>query len=125
MASDVREWLFTSIQHSKYFTLQLNESTSVTNYALHICFVRFEAKGSVKENSCFVRLPNHATADEVFNKLNEFVAVKTVQVVDFIRSQALNSCFITMLWNGKWTGHNTLLLHTNVRWIALSFPFEL
>jgi hypothetical protein len=53
MASDVREQLFTSIQHSKYFTLQLNESTGVTNCALHICFIRFEAKGSVKEEFLF------------------------------------------------------------------------
>jgi hypothetical protein len=58
MASNVKEQLTENVKASKYYSIQLGESTDVSNMA-HLTFIRFKDEESVKESYCFA---NHCLA---------------------------------------------------------------
>jgi hypothetical protein len=45
------------------------------------------------------------------------VLIEAVEVVNFIKSRATNSRLFSILCNELGSGHNKLLLHTEVRWL--------
>jgi hypothetical protein len=48
LASNVKEQLIEKVKANKYYSIQLDESTDVSNMA-HLTFIRFEDEESVKE----------------------------------------------------------------------------
>jgi hypothetical protein len=80
MASNVKEQLIEKIKASKYYSVQLDESTEVSNMAHHLTFIRYEDEESVKEESLFCEpLLGRTTSDGIFKKLDQFMKVHGIE----------------------------------------------
>ncbi|XP_044300501.1 transcription intermediary factor 1-beta isoform X6 [Varanus komodoensis] len=77
MASDIEEQIVEGIKKSKFFAIQLDESTEVNNHAILICFVRYTEEENFREELlCCLELPGRTTSSEIFNALNEYFQVQ-------------------------------------------------
>ncbi|XP_072378039.1 zinc finger BED domain-containing protein 5-like [Diabrotica undecimpunctata] len=76
MASNVKNKVINHVKSSDFFSIQLDESTDVTNYAQLMVYVRYIRENkTIKEDYLFCEpLSTRTTADEIFNKLDEFFA---------------------------------------------------
>uniref|UniRef100_A0A8C7WPH8 HAT C-terminal dimerisation domain-containing protein n=1 Tax=Oryzias sinensis TaxID=183150 RepID=A0A8C7WPH8_9TELE len=73
MASDIEQQLLGRIRKSPFFSLQLDESTDVTNAALLLVFVRYRWDSSLQEDILFCgELPTGATAEECFRCMDNY-----------------------------------------------------
>ena len=67
VAQDMEDQLIEQIKITKYFSLQLDESTDVGNLAILMVYVRFEYKDDLKEKYFFsASLPTNTTSSEIF-----------------------------------------------------------
>ena len=74
MAVDIEEQVIEQVKKSKYFAIQLDESTDLSNCAILACFVWFENKGSIMEEFlCSLKLLGQMTSSEIFKTLNNYV----------------------------------------------------
>jgi len=73
LSGNIKEQLLRKINKSDYFSLQLDESTNITNKSVLLCYVRYEYKNIISEDVIvFVTTVVHTTAEEIFCKINEF-----------------------------------------------------
>uniref|UniRef100_A0A3Q3FIE2 DUF4371 domain-containing protein n=1 Tax=Kryptolebias marmoratus TaxID=37003 RepID=A0A3Q3FIE2_KRYMA len=73
MASDIQQQLLERIKCSPFFSVQLDESTDVTNAALLLVFVRYRWDSSLHEDILFCgELPTRATAQECFRCIDSY-----------------------------------------------------
>ncbi|XP_072391924.1 zinc finger BED domain-containing protein 5-like [Diabrotica undecimpunctata] len=74
MASNVKNKVINHVKSSDFFSIQLDESTDVTNYAQLMVYVRYiHENKTIKKDYLFCEpLSTRTTADEIFNKLDEF-----------------------------------------------------
>ncbi|KAM4604703.1 SCAN domain-containing protein 3-like [Polymixia lowei] len=73
MASDIQHQLLERIKNSPFFSLQLDESTDVTNAALLLIFVRYRWDSSLQEDILFCgELPTRTTAEECFRYMDNY-----------------------------------------------------
>ena len=74
MAEDVLKQLVTRVQASRFYALQIDESTDIASLANLLAFVRYEYDGEVHEDFLFCKqLPSHTTTETIFDTLNEFM----------------------------------------------------
>ena len=74
MAEDVLKQLVTRVQASRFYALQIDESTDIASLANLLAFVRYEYDGEVHEDFLLCKqLPSHTTAETIFDTLNEFM----------------------------------------------------
>lgn len=74
MALDVKHFLISKIKNSTYFSIQIDESTDVTNLPNLLCYVRYEDGNEVKEELLFCEpLQAYTTSEDIFMKLNDFM----------------------------------------------------
>lgn len=74
MALDVKHTLIKKIKDSPYFSLQIDETTDISNKANLLCYVRYEDGSGVNEDMLFCEaLPTHTTGEDIFVKLNGFM----------------------------------------------------
>ena len=74
LASQVKTIFIKRIKQSKYFAIQLDESTDVTNFAQLMMYVRYEFEQSVEEEFLFCEpLSGRTTATEIFKKVDDFM----------------------------------------------------
>jgi hypothetical protein len=67
MASNVKEQLIEKVKASKYYSIQLDESTDVNNMAYLLTFIRSEDEESVKEELLFCELLlGRTTSNDIF-----------------------------------------------------------
>ena len=81
MAEDLLEQLLYKIGKVPCYRLQLDESTDVGSRAQLLVFIRFPDADSyniVDEYLCCLDLEVKTTAEQVFNKLNEFMTEKQI-----------------------------------------------
>ncbi|KAL4130632.1 hypothetical protein QTP88_008053 [Uroleucon formosanum] len=72
-ALNVKEKLIDQVKNSDFFSIQLDESTDVSNYAQLMVYVRYVFQTVIKEDFLFCEaLSTRTTADEIFKKLNHF-----------------------------------------------------
>ena len=58
MDTDIGNQVVTGIQKSRYFAIQLDESTDVSNHAILLCFVRYSEDEDLREELlCCLDLP--------------------------------------------------------------------
>jgi hypothetical protein len=80
MASNVKEQLIEKVKASKYYSIQLDESTDVSNMAHLLTFIRFEDEESVKEELLFCKpLLGLTTSNDIFKKLDHFMKVHGIE----------------------------------------------
>lgn len=73
MASNVKNILLNQVKQSKFYAIQLDESTDLTNYAQLMVYVRFAVKMEITEDILFCEpLSTRTTADEIFKKIDNF-----------------------------------------------------
>ncbi|XP_044285324.1 zinc finger MYM-type protein 6-like [Varanus komodoensis] len=77
MASDIEEQIVEGIKKSKFFAIQLDLSTDVSNQTILLCFVRYTEDENFREELlCCLDLPGQTTTLEMFNVLNEYFQVQ-------------------------------------------------
>uniref|UniRef100_A0A8D0A9E2 DUF4371 domain-containing protein n=1 Tax=Sander lucioperca TaxID=283035 RepID=A0A8D0A9E2_SANLU len=72
MASNVKDQLISQIKASRFFALQLDESTDIANLANLLTYVRYEYNGEIEEDFLFCK-PLRTTAEALFDMLNGFI----------------------------------------------------
>ncbi|XP_025423626.1 zinc finger MYM-type protein 6-like [Sipha flava] len=73
---DIEEQIIDKIKLSKWFSIQLDESTDVSQKAILLCYVRFidfQTSEMCEDLLCCCELPSHTTGSEVFKRLNEYL----------------------------------------------------
>jgi hypothetical protein len=74
MASNVKEQLIEKVKAIKYYSIQLDESTDVSNMDHLLIFIRFEDEESMKEELLFCEpLFGRTTSNDIFKKLDQFM----------------------------------------------------
>lgn len=64
MAAQVKEKLIQNIKQSRFFAIQIDESTDLTNFAQLMAYIRFEKEQDIHEEFLFCEpLPNNTTAN--------------------------------------------------------------
>ncbi|XP_063241704.1 zinc finger BED domain-containing protein 5-like isoform X1 [Bacillus rossius redtenbacheri] len=67
MAEDCKNQLKEKLQKSEFLSIQVDESTDVSNLTEFMCFVRYENDDGVEEDILFCKpLPDHATGEEMY-----------------------------------------------------------
>jgi hypothetical protein len=80
MASNVKEWLIEKVKAIKYYFIQLDESTDVSNMTNLLTFIRFEDEESVKEELLFCEtLLGRTTSNGIFKQLDQFMKVHGIE----------------------------------------------
>ena len=73
MADDIENQVIKMVKNSPFYSIQLDESTDVSNKALLLCFVRVECEGELQEELlCSLNLPGRTTSFEIFKALNSY-----------------------------------------------------
>lgn len=74
MADDVKKTLIERIKNSRYFAIQLDETTDVADLANLLVYVRYEYDGVAQEDFMFCKsLETITTAEHIFQLLNAFI----------------------------------------------------
>uniref|UniRef100_A0A3B4TIW1 Uncharacterized protein n=1 Tax=Seriola dumerili TaxID=41447 RepID=A0A3B4TIW1_SERDU len=74
MAGDVKNTLIECIKNSRYFAIQLDETTDVADLANLLVYVRYEYDGAAQEDFMFCQsLETRTTAEHIFQVLNAFI----------------------------------------------------
>lgn len=182
ISDNIKSNLLDRLKNSKFYAIQLDETTDISNMAQLIVYVRYCYEGDILEDFLFCQaLVERTTGGKIFEVLNNFfnsnklswsncVAICTdgaaaltgekkglkgkireiapkivfnhcmihretlvakemqedlcqvlneaVSVINFIKSRSLNSRLFTILCNEMGSAYETLLLHTEVRWLS-------
>lgn len=74
MSENIKEQLISNIKTSKFYSLQLDESTDICNDANLLAYVRYENHNTITEDFLFcISLPSNTTGEAIFNILNSFI----------------------------------------------------
>ncbi|XP_071057028.1 zinc finger BED domain-containing protein 5-like [Onthophagus taurus] len=74
MANNVKQMLFSDISQSRYYALQVDESSDTTNFANLMAFVRYEKNQEIHDDFLFCQpLLGHTTGEDIFNVMNKFM----------------------------------------------------
>lgn len=74
MADDIEKELILRIQRSKFYSLQLDESTDCVNAAQLICFIKYEYLGQILEDFFFCKpLQLRTTGEDIFKLIDSYV----------------------------------------------------
>jgi hypothetical protein len=80
MAAEVKETLIQKVKKSKYFALQVDESTDLANSAQLMTYIRYDTEKAIEEEFLFCKpLSGHTTALEIFNKIDNFITTNEIQ----------------------------------------------
>ena len=74
MANNVESQLISRIKESSFYSLQIDETTDVSNEAQLLCYIRYEFNNDIHEDMLFSKtLPTRSTGEHIFKVLNEYV----------------------------------------------------
>jgi hypothetical protein len=78
LSINIKEQLLRRINKNDYFSLQLDESTDITNKSVLLCYVRYEYENVISEDILFVTTMVHTMAGKIFCKINEFIIANEI-----------------------------------------------
>jgi zinc finger BED domain-containing protein 5/7/8/9 len=68
MSNNVKQMLLSVIFQSRYYALQVDESTDIANFANLMAFVRYEKDQEIHDDFLFCQpLSRHTTGEDIFN----------------------------------------------------------
>ncbi|XP_071054694.1 zinc finger BED domain-containing protein 5-like [Onthophagus taurus] len=73
MAENVENEIIMRIRKSKFFSLQLDESTDCQNVAQLICLAKYEYKNEVVDDFLFCKELQRTTGEEIFKSVNSYI----------------------------------------------------
>lgn len=74
MADNIEETVVGHLKQCNCFSLQVDESTDISNNANLICFVRYDFENSIHEEFLFCKLLiTRTTAEEIFNLIDNYI----------------------------------------------------
>lgn len=74
MADNIEETVVCHLKEYSYFSLQVDESTDISNIADLICLVRYDFENTTHEEFLFCKpLQTRTTAEEIFNLIDNYV----------------------------------------------------
>jgi len=100
LSGNIKEQLLRRINKSDYFSLQLDESTDITNKSVLLCYVRYEYENVISEDILFVTIVVHTTAEEIFCKINEFIIANEIEWTKCVGVSTVGA----RAMSGKFTG---------------------
>ncbi|XP_005868617.1 PREDICTED: zinc finger MYM-type protein 6 isoform X1 [Myotis brandtii] len=185
LSADIEDQLIQKVRESKWFALQIDESSEISNTTLLLCYIRFidnDCSDIKEELLCCIEMPSPITGVELFELINKYIHSKSLnwkycvglctdgaasmtgrysglrgkiqevamntlafthcfihrerlaaeklspclhkillqsaQILSFIKSNALNSRMLTILYEEMGSEHVNLPLPAEVRWIS-------
>jgi hypothetical protein len=77
MANNAESELISRIKESLFYSLQIDETTNVSNDAQLICYIRYEFNNAIHEDMLFFKdFPNCTTGEQIFKVLNEYMQLR-------------------------------------------------
>ncbi|KAL1268682.1 hypothetical protein QQF64_034045 [Cirrhinus molitorella] len=74
MSENVFQQLICRVRASRFYAIQIEESTDIAGMANLLAFIRYECDGDIEENLLFCRpLHSNTTAEAIFDILNDFM----------------------------------------------------
>ncbi|XP_066983788.1 protein FAM200C-like [Macrobrachium rosenbergii] len=182
MSGDIKEQVVAAIKESGKFSLQLDESTDVSDDAQLLVYVRYQGKSDIEENFLFCkRLETTTTGEDLFKLVDNFIKEEglkwdqcysvcsdgapamlgarqgftarvkqvnptvivthcllhrenlasrkmslelntviedVIQIVNFVKSSALNSRLFSQMCSDMGSEYEHLLYYSSVRWLS-------
>ena len=81
MADNIENQVTKMVKKSPFYSIQLDESTDVSNKALLLCFAKVECEGeSQQELLCLLNLPGRTASFEIFKALDSYFMEHGIEV---------------------------------------------
>nr|XP_023025874.1 zinc finger BED domain-containing protein 5-like [Leptinotarsa decemlineata] len=79
LSGNVKEQQIFYVKASRFYALQLDESTDISNDANLLAYVGYEHNNSISEDFLFcLPLPSHTTGEAIFEVLNNFMSTHEI-----------------------------------------------
>ncbi|KAF6112404.1 zinc finger MYM-type containing 6 [Phyllostomus discolor] len=81
LSADIEDQLIQKVRESKWFALQIDESSEVSNITLLLCYVRFidnDCSDIKEELLCCIEMPSQVTGIEIFELINKYIDSKSL-----------------------------------------------
>ncbi|XP_017830029.1 zinc finger MYM-type protein 6 isoform X2 [Callithrix jacchus] len=81
LSADIEDQLIQKVRESKWFALQIDESSEISNITLLLCYIRFIDYDchDVKEELLFcIEMPTQITGCEIFELINKYIDSKSL-----------------------------------------------
>nr|XP_031539867.1 zinc finger MYM-type protein 6 isoform X2 [Vicugna pacos] len=81
LSADIEDQLIQKVRESKWFALQIDESSEISNTTLLLCYIRFIDYGcsDIKEELlCCIEMPSQMTDFDVFEVINKYIDSKSL-----------------------------------------------
>ncbi|XP_060061829.1 zinc finger MYM-type protein 6 isoform X4 [Erinaceus europaeus] len=81
LSADIEDQLIQKVRESKWFALQIDESSEISNISLLLCYVRYidyDSSDIKEELLCCIEMPSQITDFEIFVLINKYIASKSL-----------------------------------------------
>ncbi|XP_012620727.1 zinc finger MYM-type protein 6 [Microcebus murinus] len=81
LSADIEDQLIQKVRESKWFALQIDESSEMSNITLLLCYIRFIDYdcGDIKEELLFcIEMPSEISGFEIFELINKYIDSKSL-----------------------------------------------
>ncbi|XP_016073584.1 PREDICTED: zinc finger MYM-type protein 6 isoform X1 [Miniopterus natalensis] len=81
LSADIEDQLIQKVRDSKWFALQIDESSEISNITLLLCYIRFidnDCSDIKEELLCCIEMPSQVTGFELFERINKYIHSKSL-----------------------------------------------
>lgn len=81
LSADIEDQLIQKVRESKWFALQIDESSEISNITLLLCYIRFidyDCSDIKEELLCCIEMPSQITGVEIFELINKYTDSKSL-----------------------------------------------
>ncbi|XP_012385999.1 zinc finger MYM-type protein 6 isoform X2 [Dasypus novemcinctus] len=81
LSADIEDQLIHKVRESKWFALQIDESSEVSDTTLLLCYIRFidyNCSDIKEELLCCIEIPSQITGFEIFELINKYIDSKSL-----------------------------------------------
>ncbi|XP_007948595.1 zinc finger MYM-type protein 6 [Orycteropus afer afer] len=81
LSADIEDQLIEKVRKSKWFALQIDETSEISNITLLLCYIRFidyDCSDIKEELLCCIEMPSQITGFEIFELVNKYIDSKSL-----------------------------------------------